>query len=291
MGTGACGPTGDAAAADLVTLSRRQLLTGVAAAAAPFVIGGRTRAVAATLPPALFVSAHPDDETLAMGVAIAEHVAAGRDVHVFWLTRGETSGARGSINGSGVNGWWGVQHDPGTEGYDPLDLATFGQARIEEATRAMLCLVAGLSASLTLHEARLVTGSVTQDQAEDAIVAVADAIAPGAAVRVKTHSHVVEDHPDHLAAGKAAEALKAAHRTRFGDLRHYILPSYWTDKRLSQVSETWDKPASTEISHRARNACRAYAAWHPPSSYAIGYHSTSGLFAKLAPAPKCLYHA
>jgi LmbE family N-acetylglucosaminyl deacetylase len=271
-------------------LTRRRFLAGTAAVAAPLVLGVQSRAAAATLPPALFVSAHPDDETLAMGVTIAEHVAAGQDVHLLWLTRGETSGARGSINGTGTNGWWGVEHDPAAEGYEPLTVAAFGRARIDEATIAVRCLAAGLSGTLTLHEARLISGSVTQAQAEDAIVTVADMIAPDAAVRVKTHSHIVEDHPDHLAAGHAARHLKATNSTRFGDLRHYILPTYWTDERLSKVSESWDKPASTDISHRARNACRAYAAWHPPASYAIGWHSVASMFTKVGTAPKCLYH-
>jgi N-acetyl-1-D-myo-inositol-2-amino-2-deoxy-alpha-D-glucopyranoside deacetylase len=37
----------------------------------------------------LFVHAHPDDETLTTGVAIAHHVAAGDDVHVLTCTLGE----------------------------------------------------------------------------------------------------------------------------------------------------------------------------------------------------------
>ena len=37
----------------------------------------------------LFVHAHPDDETLATGVAIAHHVARGDDVHVLTCTLGE----------------------------------------------------------------------------------------------------------------------------------------------------------------------------------------------------------
>ena len=40
-------------------------------------------------PRLLFVHAHPDDETLATGVAIAHHVASGDDVHVLTCTLGE----------------------------------------------------------------------------------------------------------------------------------------------------------------------------------------------------------
>jgi N-acetyl-1-D-myo-inositol-2-amino-2-deoxy-alpha-D-glucopyranoside deacetylase len=45
-------------------------------------VGGRT-------PRLLFVHAHPDDETLATGVAIAHHAARGDDVHVLTCTLGE----------------------------------------------------------------------------------------------------------------------------------------------------------------------------------------------------------
>jgi N-acetyl-1-D-myo-inositol-2-amino-2-deoxy-alpha-D-glucopyranoside deacetylase len=53
----------------------RSLLDGVE-------VGGRT-------PRLVFVHAHPDDETLATGVAIAHHVARGDDVHVLTCTLGE----------------------------------------------------------------------------------------------------------------------------------------------------------------------------------------------------------
>ncbi len=56
------------------------------------------------LPPALFVAAHPDDELLAMGVAVAEHVAAGRETHVLLLTDGGITSARDAINGDTVSG-------------------------------------------------------------------------------------------------------------------------------------------------------------------------------------------
>ncbi|MCT1617996.1 N-acetyl-1-D-myo-inositol-2-amino-2-deoxy-alpha-D-glucopyranoside deacetylase [Janibacter hoylei] len=51
-------------------------------AAAPVVVEGRPARL-------LFVHAHPDDELLATGVAIAHHVAAGDEVHVLTCTLGE----------------------------------------------------------------------------------------------------------------------------------------------------------------------------------------------------------
>lgn len=236
-------------------------------------------------PPALFVAAHPDDETLAMGVAIAEHVVAGQDVHVLWLTRGEASGVRDDINGADTSAWWGVDHDPATEGYTALSQSQFGAARIAEAENAMSCL-----GGVTIHEAGLPDGGVTQQDAEDAIVATADTIAPGDPVRLKGHSHTVDDHSDHLAAGNAILALGDNQPTRFGDRRYYVLPYYWTDPRLSLVAESWDNPATAEVEARVVNACRAYGAWSPPHTYAIGWHSTPSLWPDLMGDPRCMQH-
>lgn len=241
--------------------------------------------------PALFVAAHPDDETLMAGVAIAEHVAAGQDVHVLWLTRGTASGARATLNGDGVSSWWGVQHDPAAEGYSPLTPEEFGAARVREGTAAVRCLAAGLPGTVTIHEAGLQDGQVTQAAAYNAILTVADEIAPGGPVRIKTHSHVVDDHADHRAAGAAARQLAAADPGRFGDRRHYVLPPYWSDSRLSQVTESWDLPTDTGISRRVRNAIRAYGAWQPQSgAYAIGWHSVPDMLTTLDANPRCMQH-
>lgn len=241
--------------------------------------------------PALFVAAHPDDETLMSGVAIAEHVAAGLDVHILWLTRGTSSSVVNTLNGINTSTWWGVAHDPAAEGYSPLTAADLGAARIAEATTAVRCLATGLPGSLTLHEAGLQDGAVTQTAAADAIRAVCDLIAPGTAVRLKGHSQIVDNHPDHLAAGAAIEQLRAENPARFGDVRHYILPGYWTDSRLSQVTESWDLPTDAGISARARNACRAYGAWAPEQGrYAVGYHSVQGWLDTIAGSPKCMQH-
>lgn len=245
--------------------------------------------------PALFVSAHPDDETLAMGVAIAEHVAAGQDIHLLWLTRGEGSSVRGKLNATSPtpSSWWGIMHDPVGEGYTALDEAAFGAARIAEGTTAVTCLSAGLPGTLTIHEACLPNdGSMTAGDAQAAIVAVADAIAPGAGVRLKTHTWrpQLDAHADHIAAGVACKQLAVDDPARFSDVRYYLLPPYWTDPDLTLVSEVWDLPSNADISARAINAARAYGAWAPPNRYAIGHHSTYAYFAQVLAGPKCLFH-
>jgi LmbE family N-acetylglucosaminyl deacetylase len=234
----------------------------------------------------LFVHAHPDDETLAMGVAIVEHIIAAHDVHVLCLTDGRGSGAHDILNGVGTSAWWGVPHDPEAEGYVALDDDAFAAARLAEHARAVACLASGLGA-VTTHYAHL--SAATPATVAGAIVAVADAIAPTGHVWIKTHSPVVDNHPDHVAAGDAAVALRAGNPTRYGNLRHYVLPQYWSDPRLSQVTEGWDLPAEG-VASRVLNACRAYGAWAPPHSYAVGMHSVSSIFDTLMASPKSMQH-
>jgi LmbE family N-acetylglucosaminyl deacetylase len=245
--------------------------------------------------PAAFIFCHPDDETVAAGVSIAEHVAAGQDVHLLWLTRGTGSSVLGKLNATSPtpNPWWGVMHDPAAEGYGVLDLDQFGQARIDEGSGAADCLSAGLPGSLTLREAGLLDGAVTAEDAQAAILAMCDEIAPGMPVRLKSHTYVPEldTHSDHLAAGTAVRNLAAADPARFGDVRHYLLPPHWTSSHLNLVSEAWDLPSNADIAARAVNACRVYGAWAPQAGrYAIGHHSTYAYFATVMAGPKCLFH-
>lgn len=271
-------------------MQRRTFLTAVALGAAAVALPGRASAVVTSS--ALFVAAHPDDEILAMSTALAEHLQAGQDVHVLWMTDGEATGVINPLNGVGTNAWWGVQHVPAAEGYATLTSTDIAAARIAESTTAVRCLSAGLPGTLTLHRAQLPDGGVTAAVAQAAILAVADVIAPGAPVRLKGHSQIVDNHPDHLAVGQALVALSNADPARFGDRRHYILPGYWSDSRLSQVAEAWDTPADSGITARVRNAIRAYGAWSPAAgSYAIGYHSTAAWFDQLDATPKCMFHA
>lgn len=255
----------------------------------------------------LFVAAHPDDETLAMGVPIAEHVAAGvHDVHVLTLNRSTGSVVRDYLNGTTASSWWGthILHVPADEGYAVLDEPAFGDARIGERDRAVDCLRSGLG-PVTLHDAGL-TGGFSAAAAQAAILAVADAIAPAGVVWLKGHTylvaaapHAVDDHPEHLAAGQAIVALKAADPVRFANTRHYVMPNKWTDSAVMAFIQAqcgvgwpkWDYPSDAAIGERVVNAARAYGAWAPPASYAIGWHSVYGsMFAPLLAGPKGLFH-
>lgn len=239
--------------------------------------------------------AHTDDETLAAGGSIAEHVAAGHDVHLQWQTRGQSSSVRGKLNATSPtpNSWWGVMHDPAAEGYPILSVDDFGAARLAEAHAAADCLSSGYPGTLTKHEAGLLDGGVTVEDAYAAILALCDEVAPGGPVRLKGHTYVpqLDPHPDHINIGEALRQLSLDFPARFSDVRYYILPHSWTSAALSLVDEAWDYPTDAGVAARHINACRAYGAWAPKAGrYAIGHHSTYGYFATVLAGPKCLFH-
>lgn len=242
--------------------------------------------------PALFLFAHPDDELLAASVALAEHLAVpGAVVHVAWASRGTASGVVAQLNGTADAPWWGYRHDPTAEGYQPLTPHTLGVARMAEAHAAMRVLSAGLPGALHLHCLDLPDGQVTPALAADALAGLVDEIAPTGTIRIKTHSHIVDDHADHRAVGAAARSLRAIDPGRIEPLRHYVLPPYRQDARLGQVAESWDTPATPEIAARVRNAARQYACWMPEvGRIAAGYHSVAGMFDTLAAQPRSMVH-
>lgn len=242
-----------------------------------------------SVPRALFVAAHPDDETLAMGVAIVHHVEAGTDVHVLLLTRGTTSSALGSLNGGRRSVWWGMRHDPSAEGYEPLTIEEFGQARVTESQNALRCLGSGLG-FVTMHEAHLTSDALTVQAVADAILATVDRIAPSNSVQIRTHSPIADDHADHIVAGQAVQQVANSDPARFKDPRYFVLSSYWADPRLSGLDLCRELAHDDDVEARIKNACRSYGAWAPPFSYAIGYHSTWYLFEHLIAEQQCVHH-
>jgi hypothetical protein len=57
-------------------------------------------------PPAIFYIPHQNDETLSKGVAITQHLDAGREVIAVLYTDGAGSVAQKYLNGE-PSGWWG----------------------------------------------------------------------------------------------------------------------------------------------------------------------------------------
>lgn len=237
---------------------------------------------------ALFVAAHPDDEILAMGVAIAEHVVAGQDVHVLVATAGEASGVLAYLNGTTTSGWWGRLHAPSAEGYQTLAGTDLGVLRQAETAAAVRQLAS--PGSVTLHLGAMPDGGVTVAGAYDLIWQTAQAIAPGQPVKLKGHTWLVDNHADHVAIGEAMRKLGADFPALYADIRYYVESPYWGDARLGQVAESYDTPASPDITARVRNAIRCFGAWVPPHSLAVGYHSVAGMLDQMYANPRNMVH-
>lgn len=252
-----------------------------------------TRSLAGVTEPVLFVFAHEDDETLAGSVAIAQMLAAGRTVHVLWLTHGEASGVMNVLNGTGTSPWWGKQHVPADEGYEPLVSKSFGNARVREGGNALRALSSGYPGTLTFNVADLPDGGVSFATASARILAEADALFPGQPVELRGHTYRVEldAHPDHVATGQALKALCDSNPTRFSSCRYFLLLRYASDPDLNLVTESYLYPSDTSMKAAVLSAARAYAAWDPPATFAIGMHSVPTDFNNLLSNPRTLTHS
>lgn len=220
-----------------------------------------------TDPRAVFFVPHPDDDTLAMGVSIANHVAAGRQVHVASISGGGGSGARNNINGNGTASWWGVVHNPAQEDYAPLDLEAFKTARREELRAA--CGALGVPPA-NIHLYDLPDGSVTVAAVEAIITA--DFNWPGASF--KTTSYRWSEHPDHRNCGQALKNRRDANPAVWGDSRWYVFSRALWPTAEPDPATGYETPSSEAVRRRVLNACRAYSGWMPRKGhFACGYHS------------------
>jgi LmbE family N-acetylglucosaminyl deacetylase len=257
-------------------ISRRAVMAFPFAAALP----SRGAPAAFTDPRAVFVSPHPDDETLTMAGPIAHHVAAGRVVHVVALTKGGASSARAVLNGTRTSPWWGLTHDPGQEGYDPLSVREFETARVSEFRAA--CSALGVRRE-NVHVYDLPDGAVTAAAVRSVLRA--DFAWPGASY--KSLSYRWDNHPDHRAAGEALRQLQAEQPAVWGDSRWYVYRPYWGQADPSPATR-FELPTAVS-QQRVRNACRAYSGWAPVvGHYAVGYHSIAAHFLPLEQSAKAM---
>lgn len=238
--------------------------------------------------PVIFCVPHPDDEVLGFSIQLYRHVAAGREVHVLALTAGTGTRVTAELNGEvAVPTWWRVRHNPAAEGYAPLTSLQVGEARLAEQRQALACVRIGAD---RIHFAGLVDGHVTVAWATAAILELADTLAPDTGLWAP--SYLVDNHPDHLAAGQAVRALGQQDPERFWDRRYTVHRNYWGDPRVAQApGRAWAGPASVIERDRTINAARCYGAWAPRAGcYAIGQHSTPSLFAGALTDPRALVH-
>lgn len=102
----------------------------------------------------IYLVPHADDEVLTFGVPIRNDLQQKKEVYVLLLSKGELSQARDVVNGyydhesnhpymAGKVQWCRFHqrlHIPSAEGYSPLSVEEFGQARIKEFIQATAAL-------------------------------------------------------------------------------------------------------------------------------------------------------
>lgn len=202
---------------------------------------------------AVFVAPHQDDETLAMGAAIQNHVAAGFAVHVLLLSNGVNSGARARVG---------------------LTRAEFTGARDDELHRASTAL--GIPTS-RVHISRHSTedGRVTVQAAEDSINWFLDQH-PGAWVKAYSPHAAAGRHTDHVNSGVACANLNR--QGRVTNLRFYVEPWLVDTFRRTHpaVRVNPERPRDVAVVHRAFDAYTQTG----PARYGIGGISVASFFAQ-----------
>lgn len=148
---------------------------------------------------------HPDDETIGMAGAMMADAREGRRNIVVFYTDGEASDVRLVLNGLIYCTIHGRYHDPEEEGYEPLDRAAFGRARLREAVAALALLGVAPDDVLALG---LPDGHVSVDAAL-AVVETLDKLYPDAAHRTTALS---DPHPDHRNLARALYTFLDAKR-------------------------------------------------------------------------------
>lgn len=197
--------------------------------------------------PVVYYVPHPDDESLSMGTAIRADIEDGREVYVVMLTHGRKSSTRTKVNQKLI-----------AEGYSPLTVEEFGNARINEVRLAVQ--------RLGVPEEHLIIKDQTDGfiRSEDVYLLAKEMRSKFGAIHHKTLSNSpFERHPDHLAAasGIAQISRESGDPATFyeGSVFGYIAPLYPI------------VPASAEISSAAANALRAFSIWDPENDwYSIG---------------------
>lgn len=238
--------------------------------------------------PVIFYAPHADDETLNMGITIAEHVAASREVHVVLMTHGRSSGALSVINGTTTGSYWVLPHNPTVEGYSPLTVDDFADARIREFHNS--CGQLGVPVAnrhiYYLDDPSSSNGeTVTYAEAKTVIQSYVNQFPDADHYTLSYH----DIHPDHAALGQALRDLYNAgaitNAVRF--VISMATRNDYESRGATIPGGGWkDVPTDNVIKQKVINACRCYSAWAPvEGSYAIGYHSVADQFNKLLANP------
>lgn len=239
------------------------------------------------------IEPHADDFLLSMGLAAAHYLGAGYNVHLVTMTKGGSGGVLDDLAGGVVCGSHGYRHDPVKEGYTAPTEADFGDLRLAESRAALGTIAAAVSSAGTVEH---FTGGLPDGfggtfgqpptaagiaAAKDVIKQYVDKYANGT-----TFFHTMsptDNHPDHAACGIALRQLKQdpVYGPIVSGSRFFVSRLYWNDADvLAEGATTFPATASrkAEYDKAVRVAAKAYAAWQPPHTLAVGYHQVINQF-------------
>jgi LmbE family N-acetylglucosaminyl deacetylase len=206
---------------------------------------------------------HPDDETLSMGVAIANSVYNGNEVHLILLSDGNDSKARATINRDLLCRLHKKHLNSVKSGYATLSCEKFGKSRLKEFINASIDLgVKKKNINICNFPNEEFTG---MDIAN--IILEYNKMYPGANHNTTSF---YDDHKTHKKMG--ATLLRLYNNGEISHVRLFISPNKW-----SKVKGTVEK--NPKINNRVIKSMQDYCIWNPQkSNYAIGYHSVRILF-------------
>ena len=227
----------------------------------------------------IFYAPHADDETLSMGPAIRNRVRAGHRVILVLLTDGAADETFQCLRGEMPCRVHGTTHDPAGENYrdQPFDKAAFIRARREEFLRAAALLGVPRD-QVFFHD--FPDGGLPMEEVRRIVQEFdGDPSLPGPRSH-HTMTYQFDNHPDHLAAGKALHGLWSECVIPFPTW--YVKRSMWS--RIGEGDAVSDIPVRDEAEQQIVRQIytEVYGNFQPEEGrYAIGGHSVPESFAGL----------
>lgn len=239
------------------------------------------------------IEPHADDFLLSQGLAAAHYFGAGYRVRLLTMSPSGSGGVLDDLAGTVVCGSHGYRHSPAKEGYTaPLE-ADFHDLRLAESRAALGILAAAVTGAGDCEhfDGGLPTGfggpagapptAAGIAAAQDVIKYYVDTYATGT-----TFFHAMsptDNHPDHAACGQALRNLKndPAYSAILSGSRFFVSRLYWNDPDvIAEGTTTFPVTMSrkAEYDKAVRIAAKAYAAWQPPQTLAVGYHQVINQF-------------
>lgn len=206
----------------------------------------------------VFYSPHPDDEVLSMGMAIAECVKRGDEVHLVLMTHGYDSNAINVLNGDVYCNWHHRKHNPEKEGYKKLTKQDMGNLRVKEFIKSSMDLGVDKNNilicnydedSVSAYEMKLVMLGFEKQY-------------PGAYHQTTSYH---DAHPFHKKLGEAL--LELVNSKQVKNAEFYISPVQWGQVQGNMITD----PRLSSIVLKSLND---YKLWDPAhNEFGIGYHS------------------